>query len=470
MRCRIVGILFGLISFADFGNATTSTQPPTLLIVKKSPIQVNGKASTVFKIEQPNGVWGYRGVKGRFFDVTVKNQTDVPTVLHWHGLLLPNSEDGVPFVTQLPIPPGGEYHYRFKLKQSGTYWMHSHLGLQEQQLLSAPLIIADPFDTTKEKEVILFLTDFSFKKPETILADLEKPGPHQTEGSHQEKSDSTLNDVKYDAFLTNYRTLRDPEIVRVKPGETIRLRVIDAASMSNFFINTGVLAAQAIAIDGHDIAPILQTIFQLAVGQRVDIRVKIPPKEGVYPILAQSEGTDMQTGLILATPHARINLPSEHAKKVVGALDYTQEFKIKALHPLSPKLPDQTLMVNLEGNMMHYVWMINHQIWPHVKPLKIKKNNRVEVIFKNDSAMSHPMHLHGHVFAVMEIDGHKLTDGAMRDTVLVLPGSTVKIQFDADSPGNWVMHCHMVYHMATGMITLVNYEDVKLPPWLPFTG
>ena len=461
-----------LVLLALLNSGTVSGTSPTILIVKKHSVQIDGKSSELFKIEQPDGTWGYHGTKGQFFDAIVKNKTNVPTVVHWHGLILPNDQDGVPYVTQLPIPAGGEYHYHFKLVQSGTYWMHSHFGLQEQQLLSAPLIISDPEKTAKEKDVVLFISDFSYRKPTAILADLKNSNSkHQPVKLHAKKlmkMKPKLNDVTYDAFLTNYRTLRNPEIIRVKPGETVRLRVIAGSSMSNFFIKTGTLSGQAIAVDGHDIQPIKDNVFQLAVAQRIDIQVKIPNKEGSYPILAEGEGTSMQTGLILATSHATIKLPNEHADKVSGALDYAQELKIKALSPLKPKPPYQTLMVRMEGNMMKYIWTLNHEIWPRVMPLRVKENKRIEVILQNDTQMAHPIHLHGHVFEVTEINGQKLINGAMRDTVMVLPGTTVKIQFDAKHPGNWVMHCHMLYHMATGMVTLVNYDGVDLPPWLNF--
>ena len=105
---------------------------PTILQIIEKPITVNGKQSRVFSVEQPDGTWGYHGKKGEWFDVTVQNKTDVPTVLHWHGIIDPNPQDGVPYVTQLPIPPNGEYHYHFRLGQAGTYWLHSHYKLQNK--------------------------------------------------------------------------------------------------------------------------------------------------------------------------------------------------------------------------------------------------------------------------------------------------------------------------------------------------
>lgn len=442
---------------------------PTELIIKKYPVIVNGKSSELFRIEQPDGTWGYRGVKGQWFDAIVKNNTENPTVIHWHGLILPNNQDGVPYVTQPPVVPGGTYHYRFKLNQSGTYWMHSHFDLQEQKFLSAPFIIDDPEEKKADEDIIFMVGDFSFTNPEKILANLKKGMKmpmNQSKGTMpmpMDKNKPDLNDVTYDAFLTNYRTLRNPEIIAVKPGDTVRLRVIAGSAMTNFFINTGTLSAEAIAVDGQAIKPFRGNQFQLAVGQRIDLLVKIPEDGGSFPILAQGEGTNMQTGMILVTKNADVFLPNEKTNAVSGAFNYDQELKTVAASPLTPKSPEQTLTVSLDGDMVKYVWMLNNKAWPDIKPLEVAKGKRVEMIFINKTSMAHPMHLHGHVFEVTEIDGKKLNNGAMRDTVLVLPESTVKIQFDTDNPGNWMMHCHMLYHQATGMMTFINYEGTKMP-------
>jgi FtsP/CotA-like multicopper oxidase with cupredoxin domain len=452
-----------------------SETKPLELIIKKYPVKVHGKNSDLIRIEQPDGTWGFRGEKGQIFDVIVKNTLDAPTVIHWHGLILPNNQDGVPYVTQPPIPPKGSYHYHFKLVQAGTYWMHSHADLQEQKFLSAPFIISDPKEHLADKEVIMMIGDFSFKEPSEILNGLRKSnmmpmnmsqGKMSIPPSMSKKSMSSqpdLVDVRYDAFLTNYRTLQNPEIIPVKEGDKIRLRIIAGSAMTNFFISTGQLNAEAIAVDGERIIPIQGSQFQLAVGQRIDLLVTIPKGEGAYPVLAQGEGTDMRTGLILATEKAKIDLPNEKTAITAGALSYDQEFKIKALHPLTSQKPGQTLTVTLDGSMATYTWQINKQSWPTVTPIEVKPNKRIEMVFVNNTGMEHPMHLHGHVFEVTEIDGKPLKQGAMRDTVLVMPNSTVKIQFDSNNPGNWMMHCHMLYHQATGMMTFINYDGVKAP-------
>lgn len=468
--CYFMLTLVGAVSAANvpIAQRTDTQQKPTLLIVKPYQITVDGKTATVYRIEQPNGTWGFHGIKGQDFNVIVKNEIAEPTVIHWHGLLLPNSQDGVPYVTQLPILPGQEYHYDFKLVQAGTYWMHSHYQFQLQQLLSAPLIIEDPNDANKnEQNVVLLLTDFSFKKPDIIWKDLRKDEEKNkqnkmTHSMSKSMAAPDLNDVKYDAYLTNYRTLTNPEVVTVKPGAVVRLRLIDGAAGSNYFIHLGSLTGTAIAADGESIEPLKGSIFTLAMGQRLDVLVKIPEGPGVYPILAQGEGTTMQTGLILATSGAKIPAFSNTAATVVGAVTNAQELELKALHPLAKKPIDRVLTVNLEGDMSQYKWTINGQAWPNITPFEIKQGQRVEIIFNNKTSMSHPMHLHGHVFEVIEIDG-KPIQGALRDTVLLTPNSTMKVILDADNSGNWLLHCHLLYHGAAGMMTLVDYEGYPKP-------
>lgn len=435
------------------------TQPITTLIIKSRPLTVDGKTTMVFRIEQPDGTWGFHGVKGQYFDAIVKNQTNAPTAIHWHGLIVPNNQDGVPQVTQPLIPPGGQYHYHFKLLQSGTYWMHSHHGLQIQEYLSAPFIISDPDEKQDVKEIIMFLADYNQKSPQTIMHELHSMGNM----ANMSSSKPDLNDVTYDAYLTNYRTLKNPEIVTVTPGETVRLRVIDGSAATNFFVNIGQLSGQAIAVDGESIKPLAGTKFQLAIGQRIDILVKLPRGEGVYPILAQGEGSFLQTGLVLKTKNAALTPISETAPKKAGALNYDQELKIKAIKPLQVKPVQQTIAANLEGDMQKYIWKINNQAWPNITPLSVESHNRIEIVFINQTDMAHPMHLHGHVFEVTKINGQPIKDGAMHDTVLVLPHTSLSVQFDSDSIGNWMLHCHMLYHQESGMMSMIHYAGFEKP-------
>jgi len=437
--------------------------PKTIRAVYET-IVVNGKKARVFNLVQPGGRRGFSGKKGDYFNVILKNDTDVPISIHWHGSILPNDQDGVPYVTQLPIKPGETRHYFYKLKQAGTYWMHSHYKFHEQKLMSAPFIIKDPNDPyKKDKNIVVMLQGFTFADPEEIFQHLRHPETADIFSSPAMHM-KDLNDVTFDAMLANRHTLQNPKIYKVKPGQTVRLRMINAASASNFWVDTGSLEGRAIAVDGNDIQPIKDRKFQIAIAQRMDIEVIIPKEGGAFPILAQAEGTRQRAGVILATRGAAVPRLSELADTVAPALNDDQELR---LHPLKKTLPDRpvttVLNYSLEGSMKNYIWTMNKQAWPLIDPLKIKEGDRVEMIYTNNTNMSHPMHFHGHVFQVTSIDGKPISDGPMRDTILVLPHSTKKIIYDADNPGIWMNHCHVLYHMAAGMMTTTNYENYKAP-------
>jgi FtsP/CotA-like multicopper oxidase with cupredoxin domain len=277
-----------------------------------------------------------------------------------------------------------------------------------------------------------------------------------------EMSKKDVVEVNYDAFLANHKTLENPEIIHVIPEKKVRLRIINGSSATNYFIHLGELEGEAIAVDGHRIKPLKGSLFELSVAQRIDILVKVPEEGGAFPILAQGEGTSMQTGVILATDTVSIPQLSSKTKEKAPALTNVQESKLRALNPLSDKPIDRKITLELGGDMKNYVWTLNGQAWPEVTPVVISKNERVEITFKNVSKMAHPMHLHGHVFQVTNIDG-KSFSGAMRDTVLVMPNSELKIQFDANNPGVWPLHCHLLYHLEAGMFTVVRYKDYLQP-------
>ena len=440
---------------------------PIVLKVVQVPLVVNNKKTEVYDIVREDGQEGFAGMKGQDFNVLLKNDTKVPISIHWHGLILPNNQDGVAYVTQLPIKPGESQHYRFPLLQSGTYWMHSHFKFHEQTLMAAPLIIQDPKELYQGyKDVVVMLQDFSFTKPEKIFTDLKHAGMAMDHGSMSDMKmpmQQDLNDVKYDAFLANRRTINQPDIINVTPGEKIRLRLIDASSATNYWIHIDNLEGTLIAVDGEYIKPIKSKHFQLALAQRIDVLVTIPNKEGVYPVFAQVEGTKQRSGILLVTPKAKVVIPPTLASMNAPALNDQQEKQLHALQPLPTKKITNVLNYSLEGKMEDYVWTINKEAWPHVTPLVVKKGDRVEMVFTNNSDMSHPMHLHGHVFQVTTIDGKTISDGPLRDTILVLPHSTKKIVFDAENPGIWPMHCHVLYHMHAGMMTTTNYLNYPEP-------
>ena len=505
MKKRLVGML-GVLIVVFLARQALGSEP-VRLFVKEVPLKVLGKEVTVIAIEQADGTQGYSPEKSDGFHVEVVNQLKVPTSIHWHGLVLPNLMDGVPFVTQNPISPGESFRYDFPLKQSGTYWMHSHYGLQEQLFNSAPMIIWTPEERAKaDLQVVVMLSDFSFTPPGKILKELKTGMPmpgmtdnppgkmdmgdskkmsasmgdsepaeviaqkwddqKQTLGRTSVRAPEAEVDVKYDALLANRRTLDDPEMISVEPGQSVLLRLIAAATATNFYVDTGALEAEILAVDGKAVRPIKGSFFQLGTAQRLDLRLSIPKEGGAFPILAQGEGTKLLCGVVLITKGASVPPLSRTASASTAALDNTQERRLQAVNPLPDRSVNRTLPAALSGDMATYVWKINGEAYPNRNSLDARNGERVGIVLTNATSMGHPMHLHGHDFEVVEIEGEKLS-GALRDTVLVPPGSKITVAFDADNPGIWAFHCHLVYHLVTGMFTVLKYDGADTKFWQP---
>ena len=441
------------------GNPGAGGVPRTIFRLQRRTIEVNGKPASVYGIQQPDGTFGLTSDVDKPFRVRVENGIDEPSLIHWHGLTPPWQQDGVPGVSGPPIPAGGSADYDFPLRFGGTFWMHSHQGLQEQSLMVAPLIIHDERYRGLQ-EVVVMLGDFSFTPPQQIFEQLKKPKPMaQMAGGAGAGAAAApdLNDVKYDAFLANYRTLADPEVVKVEPGGQVLLRIINSSSMSAYHIDLGQLDGELTAVDGFAVTPVTGRNFPIAVAQRLDIRVKIPGDAAVHPVLARLEGARNQTGIVLVPGSAPIARIPELTEAVSPALTLDLESRLQAATPLAQRKADRVHTINLTGDMAKYIWSLNNVAWtPEVPPLPIAKGERVELILVNQTGMPHPMHLHGHEFQVVEIDGKRFP-GAVRDTVLVTPRRRVVIAFDANNPGLWAFHCHLLYHLDAGMFTTLRY-------------
>jgi FtsP/CotA-like multicopper oxidase with cupredoxin domain len=271
------------------------------------------------------------------------------------------------------------------------------------------------------------------------------------------------NDVNYDAYLANDRTLLDPEVVKVEKGGRVRLRIINSSSGTNYFVDLGSLTGEVIATDGMPVKPFRGSRFPIAIAQRLDVLVELPREGGAFPILALRELATEQTGIILATPGATISKLPTSGTSPTGLLTLEQESQLSAVDPLAAKPVAQTSILRLQGNMARYEWGINDVVFDVANPASekaqvlVKSGQRVAIKFLNETPMSHPMHLHGHTFQVTGINDRRIS-GPLRDTVLV-PGKTnVTVELDAMNPGLWYIHCHILWHLAAGMAALLQYE------------
>lgn len=268
-----------------------------------------------------------------------------------------------------------------------------------------------------------------------------------------------LNDVAFDAYLANDRTLADPAVIRVEKAGQVRLRIINGAAATAFWIDLGGLAGQVVAADGDPVHPLAARLLPLAEAQRLDVLLRIPASGGAFPILALREGALERTGIVLATAGARIaHLPATAATPA-PQVDLSLEARLRAAMPLAAQ-PARVQRVTLTGSMMGFHWGIDGREWPQHRPILVEPGSRVAFDLVNRTGMAHPMHLHGHRFQVIGLGGQALA-GALRDTVLVPAHATVRIAFDADNPGRWLFHCHNLYHMAAGMMTEVAYRGFR---------
>lgn len=457
-----VGLAVGRVALAQ----QPSGSGRRLLRLATRTIEVNGKAARRYGVQQPSGAFGLTLNEGESFDVRLENGLNVLSGLHWHGLNPPWRQDGVPYISGPPIAPGRSADYLFPALPAGTRWMHSHFGLQEQNLLAAPLIVREQSAIRSGlQEIVILLEDFSWTPPRTIFENLRRPKPMAAMGApasgmaggmNMAGAAPDLNDVTYDAYLANDRTLADPQVFDVEKGANVRLRIINAAASSNFMIDFGGVDGTVLTVDGNPVAPLVVRQFPLAIAQRVDIVVRMPADGTALPILARCEGRTLQTGVVLRPRGATVTRILETATMAAPALTLTEEMKLRAQQPLASRLVDRSVPVDLTGDMAAYIWGVGvHGL--EGAPVTVDKGERVELVMRNTTMMSHPLHLHGHSFQVTEINGQPLA-GAMRDVILVPPRTLVKVAFDADNPGLWAFHCHNLYHMAAGMFATIVYR------------
>jgi len=247
------------------------------------------------------------------------------------------------------------------------------------------------------QEVVLMLHDFSFHTPEELLAGLTESKGNQSAmpksgmGNNMNMGSGSvsamnmasgmardLNDIDYDAFLANDRTLADPEVIRTEPGGRVRLRLINGASATQFWIDLGALSGTVVAVDGHPVREAPATRLPLAIAQRLDVLIDLPGN-GAYPIFAQVEGKRSRTGIILAAAGARVSrLPAETTENA-PPVDLSLESRLEAVTPLAPRAPDVTHRVVLAGAMAPYSWSMNGEYWPNVTPLTIASGQRVAI-------------------------------------------------------------------------------------------
>ncbi len=393
--------------------------------------------------------------QGELLRVRVANRLDTDnTTIHWHGLLLPAGMDGVPDVSNAPIAPRRIYVYEFPVLQSGTYWYHSHWGFQEQVGLAGPLVIeeADGAPAVAHDPVVM-LSDWLYRDPMQVYETLRAgPAPATPAATMAPMRQPDLADIDYDAFLLNGRGAAQPWTYAAAPGEPIRLRLINAGASTYFRVRLDGHPLRVTHADGLAVEPVEVDHLLLGMAECYDAVVSLSGS-GSYTLHAVAQDGSGQAVGVLHTPDVQPTVNADLPRFDGRALTYEA---LRAVAPTTlPDGPSRTFRLPLQGDMSRYVWMIDGQVYPQADPLPIRQGERVTIEMKNETMMWHPMHLHGHFFRVLQGAGDRCP---LKHTVNVPPGKTVTIEFAADNPGNWIFHCHNLYHLEAGMARVFQYE------------
>lgn len=429
--------------------------------------------------------WGYDGglpgpeirlTEGDTLRVRLGNRLPEGTTIHWHGLPIVNEMDGVPDITQPPIGAGEDFTYEFEVPVSGTYWYHSHVGLQLDKAVYGPLIVEPKNETLSyDREFTLMLDDWldgvDGRTPEDELESLRSGGSEMAGmdmggddggmegmagmgGGEGEEPARTPPDTIYPYYLINGRPPEDPEELEVRQGERVRLRMINAASSTIFRVALAGHKLSATHTDGQPVEPVEADVVRIGPGERYDVIVEAD-NPGVWQLAAEAEGTEK---LARAVFRYRDNggdaPPADQTPSELNGelLLYDMLRAAPEAESIPTGEPDNVVRLVLDGDEETYVWTINDQIFEEADRIEISRDDKVRFEFDNRSDMPHPMHLHGHFFQVDNGTGN----GPIKDTVLVEPMQKLAVDWVADNPGEWAMHCHLLYHQEGGMMRVVN--------------
>jgi len=374
-----------------------------------------------------------RARKGELVEVTLINEDiEEGVTIHWHGVDVPNAEDGVAGLTQNAVKPGERHTYRFRVEETGTHWYHSHQtsSIQVKKGLFGPLILL-PEKEEPEKGLDLSLMYHFFGNREVLN----------------------------DADTLQHR--------RVVPGTEVRLRLGNADSFPRFFTLVGTPFKVA-AIDGNEVhrpGELENVLLSVAAGGRYDVTFTMPDRP-----VKLTAGTGPDDPGILFTPDGKGKAPEAPDPFDLSLFDpagYGEPGEVPL--DLSGGFDREFTMVfdfgmGFFNGRFRDLWLINGEKFPHTPTFMVQKGDLVKTTFINRSPMDHPMHLHGHHMLVLSKNGKPVTGSPWwTDTLNVAPGESYEVAFRADNPGIWMDHCHNLDHAAAGMTLHLSYEGVTTP-------
>lgn len=353
------------------------------------------------------------------------------TTIHWHGLPVPNEMDGVPGVTQDPIPSGDSMTYEYRASPSGTYLYHSHVDLQMDRSMAGPLVIEeDDPHVDYDHDVVVLVDDYLSDDP--------------PDGEYPSIPD-------YDGIVMNGALPDSPDSLTVSEGDRVRFRFINGGAAGVFEVNVAGHEMTVAFADGRPVDPVQVDSFWFGSAERYDVIVECD-NPGVWdvqarPVNAEDLGNPDSGRFVLQYEAA--TGPSTAPDPSTNRLD-RRDLRALEAYPNVFGSPDRHYTLTLGPGPEPGSWAMGGQLYPDADELAVSPGDHVRVTMRNQSEMFHPMHLHGHFFKV---------DHAIKDGVLVEPGEQVAFDFYADNPGDWFFHCHNDYHLNSGMARVVSYQS-----------
>jgi CopA family copper-resistance protein len=534
------------------------------LTVARTELSVDGRAGHAVAINGTVPAPLIRLKEGQNVRLTVENQLNEDTSIHWHGFIVPFQMDGVPGISFPGIRPGQSFTYEFPIKQSGTYWYHSHSGLQEQLGHYGPIVIdpAGPDPVAYDREHVIVLSDWTFMHPHALFVRLKQEGgffnrnkrtlankgrdnlsPEDTRMFAQMRMDPTdISDVTAAAYtyLINGHSPAENWTGLFRPGERVRLRIINAAAQTIFNLRIPGLKLLVVATDGIDVRPI--EVDELQIGNAETYDLIVVPENRAYTFVAEgidrsgmgvatlapsagmraevpalrkrptltmmdmgmmdhSGGTSADMSGMAGMDHSGHNMGGQAASSGGMAMGHSMRDKSKVGFKVGPgvdmiapmpmdrndhpgigldnvghkvltykdlvslkpnsdnRVPTRRIDIHLTGNMERFMWsMDGEKLSENPEPYRFARNERVRLRLINDTMMTHPMHLHGHFFEIVNGNpGHQ----PLKHTVRVLPGAFIDLDLTADAPGDWAFHCHLLFHMHAGMMRVVSVRPLE---------
>lgn len=371
---------------------------------------------------------------GQRFRARYVSDVRVPTSIHWHGMILPNAMDGAAGVTQPAVADGGEYLYDFVPSPPGTRWYHDHgFDLASARGLFGMFVVEDPDDQPFDREYVLIFHDVPvWSSVDDALRGVSRV-PMRPMPMNAMAMPPMGDEIAYSAYCINGAARPAGVNLTVRAGERLRLRVLNASPTLTHALIAGGHELTVTHADGNRLAlPLAVDALRLGTGERLDAT-----------LIARSSGT--------------IALTEPNATEGLRVFSYASAGGSGGAAPAAPPTYELELGGGGFGNPR---WTIDGATWPHTQKLDVIAGERVVLRFSNRSSMEHPMHLHGHRFALTESDGIRFARPLLKDVAVVGPnGGTMTWEFSADSPaGRWLLHCHNDIHMIGGMMTEVVYR------------